>query len=224
MTYLPKNDLLQVDFLNEVFNNTTNGYKFYWFWAILDEITLHDKNEIEIPELSITMMSLVWYPLDYYKLSFGKQDGFKKLASSISEKMHIHRGSSNFNLRDELNSLDNLGLIEEIKKESTVLLNRWVAYRFLRPFFDSQLQGIKDQYVNSSIRELANKNIGLAPYSFDGDKIVLDTNWKIYLQKHQYILRGFIKWHLLKFVQKNNPNIIGLSFYRKNLKSLHLEI
>lgn len=48
-------------------------------------------------------------------------------------------------------------------------------------------------------------------YRFVGDSIELNCIWVDYLQKHQVILRGFIFWHLVKFMQKNNPNVIGLS-------------
>ena len=47
-------------------------------------------------------------------------------------------------------------------------------------------------------------------YRFLKDSIEINDVWKSYLQKHQGILRGFTYWHLLQFLQKNNPNVIGL--------------
>ena len=48
-------------------------------------------------------------------------------------------------------------------------------------------------------------------YKFRQGNLILDNDWKIYFQQHQTILRGFIYWHLNQFLQKHNPNVIGLS-------------
>jgi hypothetical protein len=48
-------------------------------------------------------------------------------------------------------------------------------------------------------------------YRISEEEIELNPIWAKYLQKHQSILRGFIHWHLVRFVQKNNPNVIGLT-------------
>ncbi|MBS3771079.1 MAG: hypothetical protein KGY69_12590 [Bacteroidales bacterium] len=70
---LPRSPNLHIDKLAAVFNNTTNTYKYYWFLALLDHLPYHS-SEIFINDLAVTMISKVWYPVNYFRLSFGKQD------------------------------------------------------------------------------------------------------------------------------------------------------
>ncbi len=48
-------------------------------------------------------------------------------------------------------------------------------------------------------------------YRISAECIQVNPLWVSYFQKHYSILRGFIFWHLVKFIQKNNPNVIGLT-------------
>lgn len=89
-------------------------------------------------------------------------------------------------------------------------LTNWVLYRFIRPMFAEETRALPDPKVNALIIALANAG-NRAPYRFDGKDLVLHEEWIEYLQQHQAILRGFIQWHLVRFLQKNNPNVTGLT-------------
>ena len=84
---LPNSNKLPIEKLSACFTDTTNAYKFYWFLSILDHLLEKEELHIPLKELAIRMIASAWYPLDYYKHSFGKQDGFKKIAISISNKI-----------------------------------------------------------------------------------------------------------------------------------------
>ena len=206
---LPASPEVEVAKLASVFNETTNSYKFYWLLAILEELAETGAAKLPMRNLSLRMLAGVWYPLDYFKLSFGKQDGFKKLANFVSVRVVIDNRPTAPALFEQLNMKLQPADFEALGRELAVLL-RWVPYRFLRPFFAAETKGLPDQKVNGQIQELANSSDD-APYKFGPDYIELSEKWAAYFQQHQYILRGFIFWHLLKFVQKNNPNVIGLS-------------
>lgn len=72
MMELPKDERLDVSRRAAVFADTTNSYKFYWFLAILDSLHENGQPLISMRELSLRMVASVWYPLEYFKLSFGK--------------------------------------------------------------------------------------------------------------------------------------------------------
>ena len=74
---LPPQSGLSILKLNSVFGDTTNSYKFYWFLGILELVNNGKSDRLSMDDLAIQMVARVWYPLDYFKLSFGKQDGFK---------------------------------------------------------------------------------------------------------------------------------------------------
>ncbi|MFN3849398.1 MAG: HNH endonuclease domain-containing protein [Spirosomataceae bacterium] len=211
---LPESEELEISNLSSVFSDTTNSYKFYWFLSILD--SLQEKNEciISLDDLALRMIARVWYPLDYFKLSFGKQDGFKPIAEFVTSKFEVNNTINSPSLFSQLNN--KLSLEDSvILRKKVVELLRWVPYRFLRPYFSNETKGLPDHQVNGRIIELANLYFHTNPkrviYKFSGDKIILNPIWANYFQKHQTILKGFIYWHLIKFLQKNNPNVVGLS-------------
>ncbi|WP_232325940.1 HNH endonuclease domain-containing protein [Spirosoma montaniterrae] len=160
-------------------------------------------------DLSLRMVANVWYPLDYFKLSFGKQDGFKPIADFVSERITVDNGPTAPHLFDQLNTRLSPVDAEQLHRKVSALL-RWVPYRFVRPFFAQETRGLPDDQVNKRIVELAGQTTKV-PYRFVGSDIELNNNWVVYLQQHQAILRGFTLWHLVRFLQKNNPNVIGLT-------------
>jgi len=209
---LPISNNLPIEILSQSFNDTTNSYKFYWFLAILDELTETNSSILNLDNLSIRMLSDIWYPLDYFKLSFGKQDSFKNISNFVSGKIKIDNSPKSENLftqiNKNLNDNDLLNLRLQVKN-----LIKYVPYRFIRPFFANELKGEKDSNVNRRIIDFANREFeNLKPfYCFTDNYIKIHSEWKNYFEKHRFILKGFIYWHLLKFLQKNNPNVIGLS-------------
>ena len=213
MNSLPESKGLEISALSKAFENTSNSYKFYWFLSLLDHIAKTNDPEISYEKLSMNMLALVWYPLDFYKLSFGSDDSFKRLAEEVTMHLNIDNGINSPSLLHQLQANLSLKVHKKLSKNITVILKRYVAHRFIRPFFDESLRGIIDSEINSRI-ELLTQNEGrtnIAPYSFSKTGIVLNENWISYLKTHQIILRGFINWHLLKFLQKRNPSVIGLS-------------
>lgn len=207
---LPESDELDISRLAAVFSDTTNSYKFYWLLAILDGLRETGQTRFSMRDLSLRMVANVWYPLDYFKLSFGKQDGFKPIADFVSERITVDNRPTASSLFVQLNAHLSATDLTQLHRKVSVLLN-WVPYRFIRPFFAHETRGLLDQHVNARIVELSNQT-EKAPYRFiDSDEIEINEKWAAYLRQHQAILRGFTSWHLVRFLQKNNPNVIGLS-------------
>jgi len=63
-------------------------------------------------------------------------------------------------------------------------------------------------------------------YHFEGDSIEINKYWKEYLLGNLGILTSFTFWHLVKFVQKNNPNVIGITekIFKPSQRSLRRSI
>lgn len=216
MVQLPDSSELDIAALTAVFHSTTNSYKFYWFLAILDNIQ-EKGNQLVISQKDIaqSMLANVWYPLDYYKLSFGAQDGFKQVAALISSKIDIDNSPNGPGLIEQINhrftATELIGLEKEINKN----LIRWVPFRFIRPFFANETACLPDSKVNKVIENLSQSLFIVQPgrviYKILNNAIEINPIWASYLRKHQAILRAFTQWHLVKFLQKNNPNVIGLT-------------
>lgn len=226
---LPNHNSLEISKLNAVFSDVSNSYKFYWFLSILDILQESDDKLIPINEILLRMVANVWYPLDYYKLSFGKNDGFKGIAHFITGKIKIDNNPNSLSLIDQIKSKLPSEDWDSLNKRVNALIN-YVPYRFVRPFFSEEISGISDPQVNSKIKQLLDQYFHKSPnrvlYKFvDKEKnkfIEINPVWRDYLNKHQGILRGFINWHLIKFLHKNNPNVIGLS--EKLVKPIHRDL
>jgi hypothetical protein len=54
------------------FQSTQNSYKYYWWYSILQLVKKKKKELFYL--IAIQMIVFAWYPINYYKLSLGKQD------------------------------------------------------------------------------------------------------------------------------------------------------
>jgi len=214
-TSLPSAEKLPVEHLAACFQDVTNSYKFYWLLAILDHIQSHStQTVIPFHNLLAHMVAYVWYPTNYFRLSFGKQDRLSQIALRLGTEDNLPATAR----KQEIivvaltHLTHNTPLGQEIKS-----LERFVPYRFLRPFFRQQLRGVPDSKVNGLIASLADS-------SFTSDKpplyrlfahpernIEFHPLWFEYLHRHLEIVRGFCLWHLVKHVQKNNPNVPNIA-------------
>ena len=79
MINLPEDLNISVKKLSSCFNNTTASYKFYWFLAILNSVS-SKKEVVSKKELFCRMISISWFTVNYFHVSFGK---FDKLQEAI---------------------------------------------------------------------------------------------------------------------------------------------
>ncbi|MFO7540136.1 MAG: HNH endonuclease domain-containing protein [Chloroflexota bacterium] len=212
---LPNSASVPVEFLSASFGHVTNSYKFYWFWAILEYLKETQSPIVDINELAARMLAGVWYPTNYFLLSFGKQDRLSEIAILLKERQGLNRDAR----RQEVVS----AVLIEIAHKSPLArqissLTRYVPTRFLRPFFAQQLKGHPDWKVDEQIITLAEQtfNNQAAPpfYRFigeEGQTLEIHPAWFTYLQSHAAIVTGFCLWHLLNYLQRNNPNVPNIA-------------
>ena len=209
---IPSDNHLPIDKLSAIFNDTTNSYKFFWFLAILESLK-EGKTEILVDNLVIKMISTVWFPINYYRLSFGKQDQFSNQIKNLQSLYHFPKNIKKQELEQIITNHSNQKEIQELLK----LLSKYVPYRFIRPFFANELKGVIDNQVNDLIVNLANENFlnisktSIYKFSVNQKSIIINPNWLNYLEKHLSILEAFCKYYLILYLQKNNPNTPNLA-------------
>ena len=94
------------EFLGKAFEDTTTSYKFLFFKSLLDVVdarknsNLIKDNSISLKKLSYLCIVNAWYPINTFKLSFGKADQIQA---------HIERLKTKFPNTKEFkkNKLDN---------------------------------------------------------------------------------------------------------------------
>ncbi len=190
---LPQNNKLPISYLAEIFNNTTATYKFYWFVAMLDILVKERKTSISFWEIIAGMVSESWYPIHYFKLSFGKADSLFDKSLEIQNAFQISIESDKKKIKEYL--LDNLDNTKKYLRVFT--LN--VPYRFLSPW----IKYTYDEDVINKSQGFENQCL----YAIYGDEIVINDIWVDYLTENYIILRDFAFWNLTEFLQKRNPNV-----------------
>lgn len=194
---LPNNKALNISTLSQIFDNTTATYKFYWFVAVLCIVVKERKTRISFWEIIAAMISESWYPIHYFKISFGKSDSLFEKSTEIQKDLQISIDADKDKIKSQL--LDNL---DENKKYMRIFIKN-VPYRFLSPW-------IKYTYDNDVV-EKSKKFENNCLYAINGEEIIINDNWKDYLIENYAILIDFAFWNLTEFLQKRNPNVPNLS-------------
>lgn len=190
---LPPFDGLKISQLTQVFNNTSATYKFYWFLAIIESIE-EGKKEIQKEDLFIKMITLPWYTVNYFKLSFGSQD-------------LIHKTVKEITYTEDIPITEKQSIIKLILKNSTKTstskslfhFDKNVPHWFLSPWYKksdkSEIYSLSKTFINDPL------------YALYSDKIVINPIWFAYIKSHAKLLKEFCYWNLVLFLQTRNPNV-----------------
>lgn len=82
---IPQSQSLSTVRLGKVFANTVATYKYFWFLSILQ---IHAKTEelrIDVWDIVIRMIANAWYPIHYFRLSFGKSDSLFNIVIELQK-------------------------------------------------------------------------------------------------------------------------------------------
>ncbi len=206
---LPYNNDLSVDILAGIFKDTTNSYKLYWFYAVIQIVKKEAKQEISIDEIIAKMIASAWYTINYFHISFGKLDQLAKVVNTIREETELEENANVEVVQTKI--LNALKTSQKVRKDFNPL-KRYVPYRLLSPFFRNELRGQKDKDKNQIITDLSRGALAsnIAPvYSFSDDnkRIIIHSVWLEYLRKNIALVESFCLWNLVAFLQKRNPNL-----------------
>jgi transcriptional regulator with XRE-family HTH domain len=219
---LPKSDTVDVSALSRLFKKTTNSYKYLFFISLLDILERRQfqaLSSISFREISIEMLANAWYSHTYFKLSFGLQDKISNKLDSlnidISDTKIIFQDTDKRHLRRTITDKP----IEDIVSD----LRRYVPFLLIRPFFEQELKSAKTGRNKRSnpgddeqeIINLAEAlfNVKKPLYRFDANlykdcsSINLHPEWISYIENNYSIVRAWVCWEWLKYMQQRNPNV-----------------
>ncbi|MCT7980494.1 hypothetical protein [Laspinema olomoucense] len=210
MTSLPPCETLDISAVGKFFQNTTNSYKYLLFLSLLKIINSR-KFEVSCPiefrELTIEMLVNAWYPYAYYKLSLGSQDTIGEQLEAIGlGRSRLSATLPKINPTEIRKTIATKALEEQIKT-----LMRFVPYRLIRPFFESELREKKDVKINPLIVELAQAEFEsrkpLYWIDTDGKAIFVHPEWANYINLHYNTLKNWTFWEWVDYMQRRNPKI-----------------
>ncbi len=196
---VPQSDILTTNCLGKVFSKTVATYKFFWFVSIMQIHARTGNLRINVWDIVIRMVANAWYPIHYFRLSFGKSDSLFDIVMELQRIIQIPIDASPDTVIDVLT--DSLGNRQIKRLLRTLTLN--VPYRFLRPWIDTgDNRGMvtrSQNFENGCLYSLHKEN---------GEfYIMLNPDWNDYLHNHYNILVDFAYWNLTLFLQVRNPNV-----------------
>lgn len=193
---LPSQGIVDAGRLSQIFNNTTATYKFYWFVSIINLICTNSNRRVfSFDEIIAGMIAEAWYPIHYFRLSFGKLDSLENNTLEIQRILGIPIDANKDYIRQQiLNNIDNPSIRRLVH---VFTLN--VPYRFLSPWIPKS----SDADVVSQSQVFTNN----CPYAIFDKTILIDNLWVDYLISYAAILKDFSFWNLSIFLQKRNPNV-----------------
>jgi hypothetical protein len=200
---LPESNKLTTKELGNVFCNVTASYKFYWMLSILQIHAQTGKLKIDVPRILVRMVANAWYPIHYFKLSFGKIDSLFNIVVEVQRLTGIPMDSSVDKVAEELYARLNDRQIANL----IGTLSHDVPYCYLTPWIGA---GKYDERVARSQRF---ENGCLYAIHRDATEMTIELNsdWDDYLHRNYSILEDFIYWNLTLFIQKRNPNVPNIA-------------
>lgn len=168
---LPHDHKISVSILSSCFRNTSATYKFYWLLAIIESIEVGN-DELTKKELFARMVANAWFTINYFHISFGKQDN---LQISI-EKLKNLEG---FEIDTPRNKIVER-LVQSSNKATVKELNHFdlnVPHKFLRPW-------IGRIEKPSLIYQLSQENFNYPPYALYKDRLIIQPDWLDYFKRN----------------------------------------
>jgi hypothetical protein len=197
---IPQSENLPVHKLASVFSSTSATYKFYWLLAII-ELVEEGNTKLEKRKLFARMISNSWYTINYFHVSFGKQDNLQMAVERIlqEEKLTI----------DERKQQLNFCLENSTNKETINQLMHFdknVPHWFLSPWFP-KLPKETDIQQRNRIYTDSQSFVNDSFYALHKNFIYVNPLWIAYLNSNSKILKDFCYWNLSLFLSTRNPNV-----------------
>lgn len=206
---LPYSEELNIEYLGRLFDNTSECYKFFWFKAIVGKVT-DGKLEITYEELVDEMISEAWYMVTEYHLNLGPKDTLESLVNYIKQRYPELKPCEN--KTTIIDFLKNTKDKEIISKKRILTYN--VPYRLQAPFM-TNLKGNEWNVGESSLIAKINQEKRLMYYFTElkglSTKIVVQEDWAKYIIKNQEIIRGWLEYNMIIYLQKRNPSVPGIA-------------
>ena len=204
---LPYSEILDISHFARLFDNKSECYKLFWFQAIARKIK-EGHHKIAFEELINEMIADAWYMVSEYHLNLGPNDALEKLVHRLYEISHMKSCEKRETILKYLETCEDK---EVISMKRTLSQN--VPYRLQAPFMDS----MKGKEWKRSGRELAariNQEQRLMYYflQFRGlnTKIEIQNEWADYIGQNYEIIRGWVEFNLIQYLQKRNPSVPGI--------------
>lgn len=205
---LPYSDEIEIENLGRLFDNTSECYKFFWFQALVTKV-LEGKETITYAELIDEMIADAWYMVTEYHLNLGPKDTLERLVDDISKISGMKPCEKKEVILEFVRNCDDKGVMQ---KKRTLTYN--VPYRLQAPFMEN-VKGKAWNVSESSLIDAINREKRLIYYftALKGlqTEIRIQPEWAVYIVENQEVLRGWLKYNMIVYLQRRNPSVPGIA-------------
>ena len=202
----PESDELKIGCFGRLFDNTSECYKLFWFQVIVEKIVA-GKESASYEEIINEMIADAWYMVAEFHLNLGPRDN---LEFAVNRLVAISGLKASDKKEKVLEYIENCKDPEVLRYKMILTTN--VPYRLQSPFLDWKTD---DWNVGKKrLIERINTYYNLI-YRFgclDGLKTMIhfDEKWIEYIKRNKDIISGWLKYNLVEYLQRRNPNVPGV--------------
>ncbi len=205
---LPESSDLKIQYLSRIFDNKSNSYKLFWFQAVFTK-ALEGEKTITYDELINEMILNAWYMVTEYHLNLGPHDTLEALINYIQEIS----GMASTEKRSVILSWLTKCTDKEVAAKKKTLTNM-VPYRLQAPFL-TEIKGKRWDVPEKRLMEDINHQEDLiyyfgAPLGMQTE-ICIQDGWYAYFHENQEIIKGWLQYNMIVYLQKRNPSVPGIA-------------
>lgn len=205
---LPKSEQLNIAGLSRLFDNKSECYKLFWFQAILNHVC-RGEQYITFEDLIDDMIADAWYMVTEYHLNLGPRDTLEKAVDYISSLTNMQPSVKRQEILEWLRTCTDPAVI---KYKTT--LTQEVPFRLQAPLFkefDNAVWNRGSAERAARINQQERLMYYFLAYSGLNTRICMEPAWMAYIHENQEILRGWIQYNMILYLQKRNPSVPGIS-------------
>lgn len=192
--------------LNCIFNRTTECYKLFWMRAIFSFL-LKGRTTMKYEEIVDEMIASAWYMVSEYHLRLGPDDGLEALITRLQPLSGLKSTEEKTMLLKYIRECDDKALADEKKR-----IIRFVPYCLQSPLFPPKTS-LSSLTPRGAIA-LMNKNSSLiytySDYRELETEITVNEEWYRYLIANSTLVRSWIDYNLINYLQRKNPSVPGI--------------
>lgn len=205
---LPYSETIDIIYLSRLFDKKSESYKLFWFLAIVDKVS-DGKSYLTYDELINWMVADAWYMVTEFRLNLGPSDTLEALVKYIYQVSGLKTNEKKDVILSFFNGFNDKN-VAEMKR--TIIQN--VPYRLQAPF-TKQITNDMWKGSRKKLAENLNREKRLIYYFTElaGMKtaIKIQPEWCDYISKNKEILRGWVRYNLIMYLQRRNPNVPGIA-------------
>lgn len=204
---LPYSPQLNIQYLGRLFDNTSECYKLFWFQSILSKLET-GKEAFTFEELVDEMIADAWYMVTEYHLNLGPKDNLEAVVNRISEITPFKPSEKKNTILGYLHTCTDK---EVLRMKKTLIKN--VPYRLQAPFmpeFKGKVWDVSERRLAEEINQQERLMYYFSAFNGLNTEIQLEKDWVEYLTKNKEIIKGWIQYNMIKYLQKRNPSVPGI--------------